>query len=143
MRLDIVTPERLIYSGIVDVVVVPGVIGEMSILPNHCPLMTLLRCGELRIRKGGEEIAVAIGGGFLEVRSDRIVVLADLAERDDEIDARKVEEAKLLAEQSLSKRKTTIKDKAEMEAALRFELTRLKIAERHKKKKSTARSEKI
>ena len=81
IRLDIVTAEGAVYSDDVDVLVAPGVEGQLGILPHHTPLMTMLQPGELRVRKGGEEVSLAITGGFLEVRPDRVIVLADAAER--------------------------------------------------------------
>ncbi|HCP60711.1 MAG TPA: ATP synthase F1 subunit epsilon, partial [Dehalococcoidia bacterium] len=85
IRLDIVTAERLVFSDDVDVIVAPGIEGELGILPYHAPLMTILRAGELRVRRGGEEFLLAISGGFLEVRSDRVIALVDAAERAEEI----------------------------------------------------------
>jgi F-type H+-transporting ATPase subunit epsilon len=135
LKLDIVTPEQSVFSGYVNYVAVPGVSGELGILPHHCALITMLKPGELRIRKGSDEIDVAIGGGFLEVRSDRIIVLADLAERDDSIDEQKVAEAKKRAEEVLEDVQISIIDKAEAEAALHFELARLNILEKRKRKR--------
>jgi len=101
IRLDIVTAEQMVYSDEVDVVVAPGVEGQLGILPHHAPLMTMLQPGELLIRKGGEEFSLAVSGGFLEVRPDRIIVLADTAERAEEIDMARAEEAKRRAEEQL------------------------------------------
>ena len=104
IRLDIVTAERVVFSEDVDVVVAPGVEGQLGILPHHAPLMTTLQPGELRVKKGGEEFSLAISGGFLEVRPDRVIVLADTAERAEEIDVARAEEAKRRAEESLLER---------------------------------------
>jgi F-type H+-transporting ATPase subunit epsilon len=134
LKLEIVTQERYIYSDDVDFVIAPGVEGELGILPNHCPLITMLQPGELKIIKKDEEILIAIGGGFLEVRPDRIIILADVADRDDEIDMQKVEEAIRRAEQLLSNREISAVDKTELETSLRLELARLNIAEKRKKK---------
>ena len=76
-KLDIVTAERVVYSEDVDAVIAPGVEGQLGILPHHAPLMTMLQAGELVARKGGQEEIMAISGGFLEVRPDRVIVLAD------------------------------------------------------------------
>ena len=76
IKLDIVTAERAIYSEDVDMVIAPGVQGQLGILPHHAPLMTTLQAGELRVRRGEEELCLAITGGFLEVRPDRVIVLA-------------------------------------------------------------------
>ena len=92
IRLDIVTAERAVYAEDVDMVIAPGVEGQLGILPHHAPLMTTLQAGELRVKKGGEEVSLVISGGFLEVRPDKVVVLADAAERVEEIDVARAEE---------------------------------------------------
>jgi F-type H+-transporting ATPase subunit epsilon len=93
----------------------------------------MLKPGELLIKKSGEEIAIAVSGGFLEVRPDRIIVLADAAERSEEIDVTRAEEAKRRAEEQLKTRPPDI-DLAQTEAALRRSLIRLKIAQRRKRR---------
>ncbi len=134
MKLDVVTAERVVYSGEVDAVVAPGTEGQLGILPHHAPLMTILQPGELLARKGGEEISLAIAGGFLEVRPDHIVVLADAAERAEEIDAARAEEAKRRAEQALAAHPGAA-EAARIEAALRRSLVRLKVQEKRKRGK--------
>jgi F-type H+-transporting ATPase subunit epsilon len=133
-RLDIVTAERVVFSDDVDVVVAPGVEGQLGILPHHAPLMTMLMPGELLVKKGGEELSLAISGGFLEVRPDRIIVLADAAERVEEIDLARAEAAKRRAEELLKTHPPEV-DTARAEAALRRSLVRLKVVERRRKKK--------
>ena len=130
IKLDIVTAERVTYSEDVDVVIAPGVQGQLGILPHHAPLMTVLQAGELRVRKGEEELSLALTGGFLEVRPDRIIVLADAAERAEEIDMTRAEEARRRAEQRLAQRHAPEFDETRAEAALRRAMTRLKVAER-------------
>ena len=134
IRLDIITAERLVFSDDVDVVVAPGVEGELGVLPHHAPLMTMLQPGELRVRKGGEEFFLVVSGGFLEVRPDRIIVLADAAERVEEIDIARAEEAKRRAEEQLSRHPSEV-DAARIEAALRRSLVRLRVGERRRKRK--------
>ena len=134
IRLDIVTAEQLVFSEDVDVVVAPGVEGQLGILPHHAPLMTTLPPGELRVRWGGEEFSLAISGGFLEVRPDRVIVLADAAERAEEINVARAEEAKRRAQEELSHHAPAV-DAARAEAALRRSLIRLKVAEKRKKRK--------
>jgi F-type H+-transporting ATPase subunit epsilon len=138
IRLDIVTAERSVYSEDVDIVVAPGVEGQLGILPHHTPLMTMLEPGELRIRKGDEEFSLVISGGFLEVRPDRIIVLADAAERAEEIDLARAEEAKRRAEERLHERRVPGMDEARAEAALRRALVRLQVAERTRKRRPGA-----
>ncbi len=134
IRLDVVSAERVVYSEEVDVVIAPGVEGQLGILPHHTPLMTTLQSGELRVRKGGEEISLAITGGFLEVRPDRVIVLADAAERAEEIDLARAEEAKRRAQEQISRRGPEV-DLAQAEAALRRSLARLKVGEKRKKRR--------
>ena len=135
IKLDIVTAERMVYSEDVDMVIAPGVEGQLGILPHHTPLMTTLQVGELRVKKGGEEVSLAISGGFLEVRPDRVVVLADAAERADEIDLARAEEAKRQAEQRLSDRLVTGLDEARVEIALQRALTRLSVGEKLRRRR--------
>ncbi len=133
IRLDIVTAERVVYAEEVDVGVAPGVEGQLGILPHHAPLMTTLQAGELRVRKGGEEVTLAISGGFLEVRPDRVIVLADVAERAEEIDLARAEAAKRRALERLS-HLTPGTDMARAEAALHRSLVRLKVGEKRRRR---------
>ena len=134
IRLDIVTAEGSVYSEDVDVVVAPGVKGQLGILPHHAPLMTVLQPGELRARKGGEELILAITGGFLEVRPDRVIVLADAAERAEEIDVARAEEAKRRAQEQLRERTPGV-DLFRAEAGLRRALARLQVVQRRRKRR--------
>jgi len=129
IKLDVVTAERLVYSDEVDIVVIPGLEGEMAVLPHHAPLMSMLQPGELRARKGNEEFSLVVTGGFVEVRPDRVTILADAAEHAQEIDIARAEAAKKRAEERLSKRPPEI-DATRAEAALRRSLARLRVAEK-------------
>ena len=131
-----VTPESVICSCEVDAVIAPGVEGQLGILPHHAPLLTMLQAGELILRKDNDETCIAIYGGFLEVRPDRIIVLADAAERADEIDVARAEEAKRRAELHLANRVFPEGDKVQIEAALRRSLVQLKVAGRKRKRKT-------
>jgi len=132
-RLEIVTAERLAFADDVNVLVAPGIEGQLGILPHHAPLMTMLQPGELLIRKNDEEIYWAISGGFLEVRPDKVVILADACEQAEEIDLARAEAAKHRAEERLKERAPDV-DYAAAEAALRRSLARLKVAERRRRK---------
>lgn len=99
---EIVTQERLVFSGQVDMVVVDGVEGRMGILPNHAPLPTTLQISELRVTAGDTEEVFALGGGVLEVRPDRVTVLADVAEHEAEIDLERADAARKRADGILS-----------------------------------------
>ena len=134
IKLDIVSAERLVYSGEVDMVIAPGAEGQLGILPHHAPLMTMLDSGELLIKKGGTETSLVVSGGFMEVRPDQIIVLADAAERIEEIDVARAEEARRRAEESLEHPASNIDlEKAEM--ALKRSLVRLKAVDKIKKRR--------
>jgi F-type H+-transporting ATPase subunit epsilon len=134
IRFEIVTAERVVYSEDVDVVVAPGLQGQLAILPHHAPLMTMLQPGELMVRKGAEEQSMFVSGGFLEVRGDKVVVLADAAERADEIDTARAEAAKRRAEEGIAQYPAPV-DHARTQAALLRSLMRLKVAEKGRKKR--------
>ena len=131
-----VTPECVICSCEVDGVIAPGVEGQLGILPHHAPLLTMLQAGELIVRKDNDETCIAIYGGFLEVRPDRVIVLADAAERAEEIDVARAQEAKRRADQALADRKGSQADTTRAEAALRRSLVQLKVANRIRKRKA-------
>jgi len=133
LKFEIVTAERVIYSDDVDIVIAPGIEGQLGILPHHAPLLTMLQPGELVVRKEGAETAIFVSGGFLEVMHNRVTVLADAAERAEEIDIERAEAAKRRAEEMLKLRPADI-DLARADAALRRALLRLKVAERRKRK---------
>jgi F-type H+-transporting ATPase subunit epsilon len=134
LKLDIVTVERLVYSQDVDMVIAPGISGEMGILPRHAPLLTALTYGELRVRRGDDESSFAISGGFMEVQPDRVTVLADTAERADEIDLERAEAARRRAEERLDVMADEKVDFAKAQAALRRSLIRIKVAEARRRR---------
>lgn len=134
IKLDIVTAERMVFSDDVDMVIASGVEGQLGILPNHAPLMTMLNPGELRVKQGGNEFSLVVSGGFLEVRPDRIIILADAAERAEEIDIARAEEAKKRAQQRLSMSVREM-DAARAEGALRRSLARLAVAQASRRRK--------
>jgi len=132
-RLEIVTAERMVYSDDVTALIAWGVEGQLGILPHHAPLMTMLQPGDLLIRKDKEEEILAVSGGFLEVRPDKVIVLADACERADEIDIARAEEAKKRAQETMKAGPLTA-DAAAAEAALRRSLARIKAAQRRRRK---------
>ena len=135
IKVDIVTAERLVFSEDADIVMVPGVEGEMGILPHHEPIMTMIKPGEILIRKGTEEYSLAVSGGFLEVTPDHITILADAAERADEIDIARAEAAKKRAEEKLTNHAADT-DSANAEASLRRALARIKVAEKRRSRRN-------
>jgi len=104
MHLEIITAERQVYSDEVDMVIAPGFDWQLGILPMHAPLMTMLKPGELTVRKDGENMYVAVSGGFMEVLGNKVSVLADACERSDEIDEQRAEQAVQRAQERLANR---------------------------------------
>ncbi len=130
LQLEIVTPEGLAYSDAVDAVNVPGIEGQLGILPHHAPLVSMLGVGELRIRKGGAEESFAIVGGFVQVRPDKVVVLAETADLAGEIDLEKAQAARREAEKMLEGGYSEGADLSAARAALQQALLRIRVAER-------------
>jgi F-type H+-transporting ATPase subunit epsilon len=138
LKVDIVTAEKVVFSEEgVDLLVVPGIEGELGVLPLHAPLLTTIKPGVLRVVKGEEETTMAITGGFIEVRENRVTILADAAERGEEIDAARAEAARRLAEERLASREATI-DMVQAEMALKRALVRLKAAEQMRRRRRGA-----
>lgn len=133
LQVEIVTAERVVYSGEAEAVIAPGAEGQLGILPYHAPLMTSLAPGELVVRTGSDEEMIAISGGFIEVRPDRVIVLADQAERAEEIDLERAQAARKRAEERLCKPEL---DTSRTEAALRRAMVRLNVAEKIKTRKT-------
>lgn len=130
IHLEIVTPERLAYSGEVDSVTLPGSEGELGVLPHHAPLVSMLGVGELRIRKDGQEESFAIVGGFLQVRPDKVVVMAETADLASEIDLERAQQARREAERALDSGFHGEADLSAARAALQHALLRIRVAER-------------
>lgn len=134
LKVDIVTAERLVFSEEgVDEVTAPGVEGELTVLPMHAPLLTMIKPGIMRLVKAGEEIDMAITGGFLEVRNDQVTILADAAERAEDIDVVRAEEARRRAERALEEKVSEVQI-IEAAAELQRALVRLKAAERRRRR---------
>ena len=131
MRLEIITAERQVFGDDVDLVVAPGTEGQLGILPHHAPLMSSLQPGELIIRKDGEETYLAISGGFLEVLDNQVTVLADAAERSDEIDEERAQAAMELARQRIEGREADI-ELEQVAVAMRRAQIRLNVVRRRR-----------
>jgi F-type H+-transporting ATPase subunit epsilon len=130
LKLEIVTPERMAYSDEVDAVTLPGSEGELGVLPHHAPLITTLGAGELRVRKGDTVELFAVIGGFLQVRPDRVIVMAETADLASDIDLEKAEEARREAERALESGYHEGADLSAARAALQVALLRIRVAER-------------
>jgi F-type H+-transporting ATPase subunit epsilon len=125
IRLELVTPERLLLSEEVDEVIAPGYEGEFGVLPEHTQYLAVLNIGLLRYRKGSETRVLALGGGFAEVTPERMVVLAETAERAEEIDVERARRARERAETALKELSLDDETYAKAYAALRRALVRM------------------
>jgi len=131
LRLEFVTPERALAQNEVDEVVIPGEMGDLGVLPGHAPLLTALRPGEMWYRKGKDKFFAFVGGGFAEVVGDRVSILAEVAERADEIDLARAEAARKRAEDALI-RPTSDTEMELARIALARAIARLEIARRQR-----------
>jgi F-type H+-transporting ATPase subunit epsilon len=132
LSVEIVTNERIVFSETdVDMVTVPGSEGVLGVLPNHAPLVTTLSAGELRIKKGGTEQSMVVFGGFMEVLPDKVIVLADAAEKVEEIDVQRAEAARRRAEEAIAKGGDH-DDLAAASARLSRAQVRIKVSERRR-----------
>ena len=137
LNVEIVTAERKVLEETADMVVAPGAEGVLGILPRHAPMIALLKAGELRLKRGADEMAVAVTGGVMQVDQTRVIVLADAAERAEEIDEARAREAVERARQRMS----DLKDKADqlqLRAALERANVRLRVAERRRRRPTEA-----
>jgi F-type H+-transporting ATPase subunit epsilon len=128
IRLELVTPQRLLVSEEVDEVILPGYHGEFGVLPEHTEYLAILSIGVLRYRKGDETNRVAVGGGFAEVTPERVVVLADVAEKAEEIDVERARKAQERAEAALKELSMDDATYQKVYAALRRAIGRMAAA---------------
>jgi F-type H+-transporting ATPase subunit epsilon len=131
MMLEIITAERRVYGDEVDVLIAPGIDGQLGILPHHAPLMTMLQPGELTIRKGGEDTYLAVTGGFMEVLANRVSILADACERSEEIDETRAQEAMRQAQDRVDNQQSEM-DLQQAMASLRRAQVRLDLVRRRR-----------
>ena len=129
LKLEIVTPEEKIYSEDVDMVTLPGSEGELGVYPNHVPVLTALRPGELRIVKDGRESAMAIGEGFVEIKSDGVSILTDMALQTEKIDIAAAEAAVARA-QAAMKEDHSAEEVVAIQASLQKALAQLHVKRR-------------
>ena len=132
LKLEIVTPEGIVYSEDVEMVTLPGVVGQMGIYPQHVPLMTQMVPGELIVRKDGGDLFIATGEGLIEVTPSRVAVLTDLAVAADRIDEAKAEEARRRAEARL-REKLSAEEAATVNASLVRSLAQLRVKRRQRR----------
>ena len=140
-HLQIITLDRVTYEDDVDLVVLPGIDGQLGVLPQHAPIVTALQTGEIVARKSGEEASIAVSGGFVQVSPESVVVLADAAEHAEEIDIERAQAARDRAQQRVEERPSvTDVDVARAELALARSLIRLKVAEKNGQRRATGAS---
>lgn len=132
LHLEIITPEKIVYQDDVDEVVVPTINGQITLLPNHIPLLTKIAPGELIIKKQEKDQFLAIEGGFLELSNNKISILADYAVRSEEIEIEKAKEAQERAQKRMEE-KGTEQDFAEAQALFRRTILELKVAQRRRR----------
>ena len=134
IRCEIVSQDRTVFQGDVDIVILPGVAGEMGILPHHASVLAILKYGVIKVRKDGKEDLFTVAGGMAEVQPTIVTILADAAENVEEIDITRAQAAKKRAEDALANLKTEDHDAyLRMEAALRRSNLRLDVARRYRK----------
>jgi F-type H+-transporting ATPase subunit epsilon len=134
IRCEIVSQDRMVYEGDADMVILPGMEGEMGILPHHAPLLSTLKLGVIKVRSAGEEKIFTVAGGVAEIQPEIITVLADAAENVDEIDIDRAEAARRRAEELLAKGIPVDTDAyLKIEAALRRSNLRLEAAKRYRR----------
>ncbi len=133
-KLTIVTPERTVYSDDIDQVTIPTQDGEITVLPNHVPLVGVLKPGELLVRKGGEEIPLAVSGGIVQVRMDSVTILADTAERVEEIIEEQALAAQARAQEALSHKGLDAREFAAIAGKMEKELARIKVVRKYRQK---------
>ena len=131
-HLTITTLERIVFDYDVASVTMPGDAGELTILPDHMPLITALKLGEITARRNGENFYMAISSGMTEVQPHRVLVLADQAERAEEIDEKLAEEARARAEKIMQEKRGDEQAFAQAAAELERALLRLKIVRKHR-----------
>lgn len=132
LKLEIVTPEARTYSEDVEMVTLPGTEGEMGIYPNHVPLMTQIKPGEITVLKGGQQYFLAVGEGFVEITADRVAIMTDMAIKAENIDEAKAEEARKRAEARLTE-KLDDEEVASVNAALAHSLAQLHVKRRQRR----------
>jgi F-type H+-transporting ATPase subunit epsilon len=130
LRLEIVTPEAKAYSEDVDMVVIPGTEGELGILPQHVPLLTGIKPGELRVVKGGQETFLAVGEGFAEITQEQVIVLTDMALLDTQIDEAAAQAAFDKAQEALKTQRLADEELATVEASLDKSMAQLHVKRR-------------
>ncbi len=136
LRVEVVTAERTVLEEEADMVIAPGIDGELAILPRHAPLLTMLKPGEIRVVKDGEDSFMSVSGGFMEVLGNKVTILADTAEHVEEIDMQRAEEALRRATESVEASASDM-DLERALASLRRSQARIKVARRPRRRRES------
>lgn len=136
LRIQIITPERIVFDDQVDQITLPAAEGEITILPHHIPLVTMVRAGTIHVKKGKEETLLACSRGVIEVNGQNVKILADSADRADELDEEKITKAKEAAKKLLEEKRHDAEGFAEATAVLERELARLHVVRKHRSHRS-------
>lgn len=140
IRCEIVSQDRMVFEGNADIVIVPGSLGEMGILPGHAPLLSTLELGVIRVKNGDREEVFTVTGGFIEVQPDIVTIMADASENVEEIDVQRADEAMQRAKQLLEKEAPADPDAyLRIEAAIKRSSLRLKTVEQYRKRGQRSR----
>ena len=137
-HLQVIALDRVTYEDDVDIVILPGIDGQLGVLPRHAPIVTALQAGEILARKRGEEISIVVSGGFVQVSPEAVIVLADAAEHAEEIDVTRAQAARDRAQQQVAERSTVSDvDIARADAAITRSLARIRVAEKVARRRGT------
>ena len=132
LKIEIVTAERTVLEAEAEMIIAPGAEGQLGLLPRHAPLLTMLEPGEIRLKDGGQDtLTFAVAGGFLEILDNKVIVLADSAERADEIDLARAEEAMRKAQERIASHATDLDLQRALDSLRRANI-RLKVARRRR-----------
>ena len=131
INLKIATPERVVFKDEVDSITLPTMQGQITILPNHIPLISVLKSGEILIKKVDEQILMSVSGGFIEVLSTKVVILADTAEKSEEIDIKRAEEAIKRAQELKKTRSSDAREFTALKIQIEKELVRVRVGRKH------------
>ncbi len=133
INFKIATPERVVFKDEVEQITLPTKMGEITVLPNHIPLISVLVPGEIIVKKQNVVKTMSVSGGFIEVQAEKVVVLADTAEKAEEIDIKRAEEAKERAAKAMTEKKMDAVEFASLAAQIEKEMARIRVGRKYKR----------
>jgi len=142
INFKIATPERVVFKDEVEQITLPTKMGEITVLPNHIPLISALVPGEVIVKKQNVVRAMSVSGGFIEVQAEKVVVLADTAEKAEEIDIKRAEEAKDRAAKAMNEKKMDAVQFAALAAQIEKEMARIRVGRKYKRVEQAGRTPK-